>query len=137
MSYGRRVIYSDATAITAENVADEVRKAYLVHGANQAEIKKLHEIYRGKTDILSKVKEVRESINHKITENRAYEIVNFYNGYLFGEPVQYVRRENVKNNGDDDAIASCQPAQRCDEPHTCGRCRGSRSGAGSHSRSTQ
>ena len=106
MSYGRRVIYSDATAITAENVADEVRKAYLVHGKNQTEIRKLHEIYRGKTDILSKVKEVRESINHKINENRAYEIVNFYNGYLFGEPVQYVRRENVKNNGDDDAIAA-------------------------------
>ena len=106
MSYGRRVIYSDATAITAENVADEVRKAYLVHGTNQSEIEKLHEIYRGKTDILGKVKEVRESINHKITENRAYEIVNFYNGYLFGEPVQYVRRENVKDNGADDAIAA-------------------------------
>lgn len=106
MSYGRRVIYSDATAITAENVADEVRKAYLVHATNQAEIKKLHEIYRGKTDILGKVKEVRESINHKINENRAYEIVNFYNGYLFGEPVQYVRRENAKNNGADDPIAA-------------------------------
>ena len=106
MSYGRRVIYSDATAITAENVADEVRKAYLVHATNQAEIKKLHEIYRGKTDILNKVKEVRESINHKINENRAYEIVNFYNGYLFGEPVQYVRRENAKNNGADDPIAA-------------------------------
>lgn len=106
MNYGRRVIYSDATAITAENVADEVRKAYLVHAANRTEIQKLHEIYRGKTDILGKVKEVRESINHKITENRAYEIVNFYNGYLFGEPVQYVRRENVKNNDVDDAIAA-------------------------------
>ena len=106
MSYGRRIIYSDATAITAENVAEEVRKAYLVHKTNQAEIKTLHEIYRGKTDILGKVKEVRESINHKITENRAYEIVNFYNGYCFGEPIQYVRRENVKNNGVDDAIAA-------------------------------
>ena len=106
MSYGRRVIYSDATAITAENVAEEVRKAYLVHGTNQAEIKKLHEIYRGKTDILSKVKEVRESINHKINENRAWEIVNFYNGYLFGEPIQYVRRENVKKNDADDAVAA-------------------------------
>ena len=106
MSYGRRVIYSDATSITAENVADEVRKAFLVHGTNQAEINKLHEVYRGKTDILSKVKEVRESINHKINENRAYEIVNFYNGYLFGEPVQYVRRENTKKNDADDAIAA-------------------------------
>lgn len=106
MSYGRRVIYSDVAAITAENVADEVRKAYLVHGTNQAEIKKLHDIYRGKTDILGKVKEVRESINHKINENRAWEIVNFYNGYLFGEPVQYVRRENTQKNDADDVIAS-------------------------------
>lgn len=106
MSYGRRIIYSDAPEITAENVADEVRKAFLVHGTNQTEIQKLHEIYRGKTDILGKVKEVRESINHKINENRAYEIVNFYNGYLFGEPVQYVRRENTKKNDADDAIAS-------------------------------
>lgn len=106
MSYGRRVIYSDATAITAENVAEEVRKAYLVHATNQAEIKKLHKIYRGETDILGKVKEIRESINHKINENRAWEIVNFYNGYLFGEPVQYVRRENVKKNDADDAIAA-------------------------------
>ena len=106
MNYGRRIIYSDATAITAENVADEVRKAFLVHGTNQAEINKLYEIYRGKTDILGKVKEVRESINHKINENRAYEIVNFYNGYLFGEPVQYVRRENAKSKDADDAIAA-------------------------------
>ena len=106
MSYGRRVIYSDAKEITAENVADEVRKAFLVHGANRSETRKLHEIYRGKTDILNKVKEVRESINHKINENRAWEIVNFYVGYLFGEPVQYVRRENAKRNNADDAIAA-------------------------------
>lgn len=101
MSYGRRVIYSDATKITAENVVDEVRKAYLVHGANQAEIKKLHDIYCGKTDILAKTREVRDSINHKICENRAWQITNFYNGYVFGEPVQYVRRENAKKNNDD------------------------------------
>lgn len=106
MSYGRRIIYSDAKEITAANVVDEVRKAYAVHAANQAEIKKLHEVYRGKTDILAKVKEVRESINHKINENRAYEIVNFYNGYCFGEPVQYVRRENTQRNEADDVIAS-------------------------------
>lgn len=106
MSYGRRIIYSDAKEITAENVVDEVRKAHLVHAANQTEIKKLHEVYRGKTDILSKVKEVRESINHMINENRAYEIVNFYNGYCFGEPVQYVRRENTQREGADDAIAA-------------------------------
>mgnify|MGYP002511451997 FL=1 len=106
MSYGRRVIYSDVAKITAENVVDEVQKAYLVHGANQAAIHKLDDIYRGKTDILSKVKEVRENINHKINENRAWQITNFYNGYLFGEPIQYVRRENSKQKNADDAIAA-------------------------------
>ena len=106
MNYGRRVIYSDVAKITAENVADEVRKAYLVHGANQAAINKLDEIYRGKTDILGKAKEVRENINHKINENRAWQITNFYNGYLFGEPIQYVRRENAKQKNADDAIAA-------------------------------
>lgn len=106
MSYGRSVIYSDVAKITAENVVDEVRKAYEVHGANQAAINKLDEIYRGKTDILSKVKEVRKNINHKINENRAWQITNFYNGYLFGEPIQYVRRENAKKNNADDAIAA-------------------------------
>lgn len=106
MSYGRRIIYSDAKEITAENVVDEVRKAYLVHAANQAEIKKLHEVYRGKTDILSKQKEVRESINHKVNESRAWQITNFYNGYCFGEPVQYVRRENPQVEEADDSVAS-------------------------------
>ena len=106
MSYGRRVIYSDATEITAENVVDEVRKAFLVHGTNQGEIQKLYEVYRGKTDILSKVREIRPTINHKVCENRAWEITNFYTGYLFGEPVQYVRRENVKQSDADDVIAA-------------------------------
>ena len=106
MNYGRRVIYSDVKKITKENVADEVRKAYLVHATNQADIKKLHDIYCGKTDILAKVREVRESINHKICENRAWQITNFYNGYCFGEPVQYVRRENAHKNDADDVIAA-------------------------------
>lgn len=106
MSYGRRIIYTDADKITAENVVEEVRKAYLVHAANQAEIRKLHKVYRGETDILKKTKEIRESINHKINENRAYEIVSFHKGYTFGEAIQYVRRENSASNADDDAIAS-------------------------------
>lgn len=106
MNYGRRVIYTDAAEITANNVVEEVRKAYLVHAANQADINKLHETYRGKTDILKKTKEFRESINHKINENRAYEIVNFYNGYLFGEPIKYIRRENTSSKMADDVVAA-------------------------------
>lgn len=106
MSYGRRIIYTDATEITAANVADEVRKAVMVHESNRAEIVKLYDYYRGKTAIQSKEKEVRPSINHKVNENRAYEIVSFYKGYVFGEAIQYVRRENTENNESDDGIAA-------------------------------
>ena len=106
MSYGRLKIYSDAKEITAENVVDEVNKAYAVHCRNQSEIRTLWEYYRGKTKILSKTKEIREEINHKINENRASEIVKFHKGYVFGEPIQYVRRERSLAKESDDVIAA-------------------------------
>lgn len=105
-SYGRRKIFTDATEITIENVVDEVRKATMIHEANRAEINKLYDYYRGKTDILKKEKLVRPEINHKINENRAYEAVNFHKGYAFGEPIQYVRRENSCSEISDELIAS-------------------------------
>lgn len=105
-SYGRRKITTGASEITKDNVVAEVLAAYEKHSVNRSEIVKLDEYFRGKTDILNKVKEVRESINHKTNENRAYEIVNFHKGYTFGEPVQYVRRENSSAASDDDAIAA-------------------------------
>ena len=106
MSYGRRKIFTDATEITAANVADEVRKAALVHSGNRTDTNTLYEYYRGKTKILGKKKEVREEINHKINENRAYEIVSFHKGYTFGEAIQYVRREDAFNENADDEIAA-------------------------------
>ena len=106
MNYGRLKIHSDAKAITAENVVDEVGKAYAVHCRNQADIKTLWEYYRGKTKILGKTKEIREEINHQVNENRAYEVVKFHKGYVFGEPIQYVRRENVASKLADDVIAA-------------------------------
>lgn len=106
MSYGRRKIFTDATNITANNVVEEVRKAILVHDSNRNEINKLYDYYRGKTPILGKKKETRPEINHKVNENRAYEIVSFHKGYTFGEAIQYVRRENVTAGTADDVIAA-------------------------------
>lgn len=105
MNYGRRMIYSDATAITIENVVEEVRKAAVVHDGNANDIQRLYDYYRGKTAVLGKTKETRPEINHKINENRAYEIVSFHKGYTFGEAVQYVRRETA-NDSEDDGIAA-------------------------------
>ena len=97
MNYGRRIIYTDATEITAANVADEVRKAVMVHESNRADAEKLNGYFCGKTEILNKKKEIREEINHKINVNRAKEIVDFKLGYCFGEPIQYIRRGDEEN----------------------------------------
>lgn len=106
MSYGRLKIYTDAVEITAENVVDEVNKAYATHCVNQNDISRLWDYYRGKTNIQNKTKEIRAEINHKINENRAFEIVRFHKGYVFGEPIQYVRRENTMSDQNDDTIAA-------------------------------
>ena len=106
MSYGRLKIFTDAKEITAANVIDEVNKAYATHCANEVAINRLWNYYRGKTNIEGKKKEVREEINHKINENRAYEIVSFHKGYVFGEPIQYVRRENATSALSDDDVAA-------------------------------
>ena len=106
MSYGRRKIFTDATEITAENVVAEVNAAFLVHADNRNEINELYRYYRNKTAIENKKKEVRENINYKVGEARCLEVTNFYKGYIFGEPIQYIRREKTQNGTADDIIAA-------------------------------
>lgn len=99
--FGRTKIYTDVENITRDNVIDVLQKALTVHNQNSSEIDYLWNYYRGKTPILGKTKEVRESINHKICVNRANEIVTFKLGYGFGEPIQYIRRgQNESLTGD-------------------------------------
>ena len=107
MSYGRRRIYTDAAEITVNNVVAEVNAALSVHAVNRTEIIELYRYYRNRTAIENKTKEVRENINFKIGEARCLEVTNFYKGYIFGEPIQYIRRERSQNGAkDDDTIAS-------------------------------
>lgn len=99
--FGRRQIYTDVETITAENVAEVLRQALNDHAVNQSDIQYLWDYYRGKTPILTKTKEVRESINHKICVNRANEIVTFKRGYGFGEPIQYISRGTTDDVSDE------------------------------------
>ena len=64
--FGRRQIFTDEAVITAENVVDVLSKALYVHSLNQGELQYLWDYYKGKTPILQKTKEIRETINHKI-----------------------------------------------------------------------
>lgn len=99
--FGRTTIYTDQEQITHDNVVEVLLRAVKVHSQNQSEIQYLWDYYRGKTPILTKKKQVRESINHKVNINRAYEIVTFKRGYGFGEPIQYVRRGSNESLTDD------------------------------------
>lgn len=97
--YGREKIKTDVFDITGDNVLEVLSKAMIVHERNRTSEEALWKIYRGETRIYGKKKEFRENINNIISENRAMQIVEFYQGYIFGEPIQYIRR------GDDESIS--------------------------------
>ena len=92
--YGRRVITTDVTEITAENVVKVLEEAMKLHEKNRSEIEYLWKYYKGEQPILQRNKTVRPEICNRIVENRANEIVSFKVGYLCGEPIQYVGRNS-------------------------------------------
>ena len=92
--HGRRMITTDVTEITAENVVEVLEEAMKTHDLNRGEIDYLWKYYKGEQPILTRTKTVRPEICNKIVENRANEIVSFKVGYLCGEPIQYVGRSS-------------------------------------------
>ncbi len=99
-NYGRQKILTDTEIITAENVISVLDDALKVHSSNSSDINYLYNVFKGRYDILDRVKEVRPEINNKIVENRANEFVTFKTGYLCGEPIQYVGRSGRDNISD-------------------------------------
>ena len=98
--HGRRMIKTDESEVTIENVVPVLRKALPFHWKNRSEINYLWHYYKGRQPILNRVKLVRPEIANKIVENRADEIVSFKSGYLMGEPLQYVTRGNADGIAD-------------------------------------
>ena len=98
--YGRRVITTDVSEITADNVVEVLKKAMEDHELNRGEIEYLWKYFKGNQPILQRTKTVRPEICNKIVENRANEIVSFKVGYLCGEPIQYVGRSNDTTVGE-------------------------------------
>lgn len=90
--YGRRVIYTDCSEITEDNLLSVLEKSLTVHSQNKREIQYLYDYYKGKQPVIHRTKDERPEINNKIVVNRANEIVSFKVSYLMGEPVQYVSR---------------------------------------------
>ena len=98
--YGREPIYTDATAVTAENLLDVLQKAFKVHTLNRSDIDYLYNYYKGKQPILERTKEFRKDICNVVVENHANEIVSFKTGYLMSNAIQYVSRDSDARNVD-------------------------------------
>ena len=89
--FGRTKIISQFDEITSANVMDAFNAALSVHQTNAAAIEWLYGYWRGHTPILDKVKSYRQEVNNRVGVATAQEIVDFYVGYILGEPKTYIR----------------------------------------------
>ena len=99
--YGRRKIKTDVAIITADNIREVIAEAMIQHELNSIEEDYLWKYYKTKTPINEKAKQYRTDVNNKIVEPRAKQIVEFYQGYVFGEPIQYIRRGKDESLNDE------------------------------------
>ena len=97
-NYGRKIAYTDAERITADNVVKVIGQCIGVFYGNKSAIRYLWRYYKGDQPVLYRTKVSNEDITNKILENHAYEIVQFKVGQTYGEPVQFISRK------DDDSI---------------------------------
>lgn len=100
--FGRKVIYSNARQITADNIKKELSTALSIHNQNRREMDYLYHYAAGDQPILYRKKDVRPEIQNNIVENHALEIVRFMMAQTCGEPIQYVSRNN--NSGKSEEI---------------------------------
>lgn len=88
--YGRKIAYANYESVSAENVLDIFDKGYSAFSTNKVAVKYLWDYKNGDQPSLYRIKTVRDDINNKVVENRAYEIVQFGVAQTYGEPIQYV-----------------------------------------------
>lgn len=91
---GRKLLTTDVFEINRTNILNVLDDVFPIHETNRYQINYLYNYFKGDQPILKRKKDVREEICNKIVENRANEIVNFKTGYLIGQPIQYVTRQN-------------------------------------------
>ena len=91
--FGRTVIKLDADEVTDDNLITLLNNALTDHSKNSFEINYLWNYYKGKQPILGKEKDYREDINNIVCVNRAMEIMSFWTGFLYPEPIKYVPRK--------------------------------------------
>lgn len=98
---GRKKIYTSFPPdhnFTREEVIKVVNNSLSKHLDNAREIKRLIEFYKGKQDILGRVKTVRKDVDNKMVINYALATTRDIVGYTFGKPVTYTQRKTESRN---------------------------------------
>ena len=96
-SFGRKVLYTNASEITRDNVCKELSKVLKDFTQNAEEIDYLYNYYLGNQPVLYREKQVRPEINNKVVNNTAYFIVETKTADIASEPIQYVLRGTDEN----------------------------------------
>jgi len=96
--YGRKIAYANVEQITADNIVNVVGNCIGAFYFNKTVIRYLWNYYKGDQPVLYRTKIQNADITNKISENHAYEIVQFKVGQTYGEPIQLISRK------DDDRI---------------------------------
>lgn len=96
--YGRKIAYANVEQITADNIVNVVGNCIGVFYFNKTIIRYLWNYYKGDQPVLYRTKIQNADITNKVSENHAYEIVQFKVGQTYGEPIQLISRK------DDDRI---------------------------------
>ena len=91
-SFGRKVLYTNASEITQDNVCKELSKVLKDFAQNAEEIDYLYNYYLGNQPVLYREKQVRPEINNKVVNNTAFFIVETKTADIASEPIQYVLR---------------------------------------------
>lgn len=116
---GRKVLQTVETKINSENLLKVLERVLPTFEENQQRADYLYQYFKGNQPILQRVKKFRKEINNKVVENHAHEIVSFKKAYVFGEPVQYIRRaiRDDGNAGEDDKVG--ESIRRLNEMMAC------------------
>lgn len=88
--YGRKVAFTDVEAIDESNIVKVVGSCIGVLNRNREIIKYLWDYKNGDQPVLYRTKTMRDDINNPVVENHAWEIVQFKNAQINGEPIQCI-----------------------------------------------
>ena len=106
---GRKEIWTDVPEITESNIISVLSKAMGVHAQNVARYNFLLNYEAGEQP-LQRTKSVRPEIDIKCIDNIANEVTEFKLGFLWGNPITFVQRDNDRGSNIDEGVAELNAA---------------------------